>query len=99
MPTYSYKRPVKVLIDDTSKYPYEHMTHYFNTTCREQFHNSSKEVQEKLYEMFTDYEDVLSKVYGDGLVKSTILLPKLHREGVDNEFNEVKAYKEWLDKR
>jgi hypothetical protein len=54
-------------------------------------------VQEKLYEIFTDYEDVLSKVYRDGLVKSTILLPKLLRDGVDN--NEVKEYKKWLDKR
>ena len=97
MPTYSYKRPVRVLIDDSSKYPYEHMTHYFNTVCRASFYESSQEVKEQLYEMFTDYEDVLTKVYGDGLVKSTILLPKLLREGVDN--HEVKAYEEWLDKR
>lgn len=97
MPTYSYKRPVKVLVDDSSKYPYEHMTHYFNTTCRAQFHNSPKEVQEKLYEMFTDYEDVLTKVHKDGLMKSTIFVPKMLRDGVDNQ--EIRAYKEWLDKR
>jgi hypothetical protein len=99
MPTYSYKRPVRVLIDDSSKYVYEHMTHYFNTNCRAAFYDSPQEVREQLYEMFTDYEDVLTKVYGDALVKSTILLPKLYREGIENEFNEVKAYKEWLDKR
>lgn len=97
MPTYSYKRPVRVLIDDSSKYVYEHMTHYFNTNCRAAFYDSPQEVREQLYEMFTDYEDVLAKVHKDGLMNSTIFLPKLLRDGVDNE--EVRVYKEWLDKR
>jgi hypothetical protein len=34
---------------------------------------------------------------GDGLTKSSIFVPKLLRDGVDNEL--VRNYKIWLDKR
>jgi hypothetical protein len=97
MPTYSYKRPVKVLLDDSSKYEYEHMSHFFNIECRKTFYSMTQEEKELVYDLFTEHEDVLVKVFGDGITKSTVLWSKMMKDGVDND--EIKAYKEWLDKK
>ena len=65
MPTYSYKRPVKVLLDDSSKYVNEHLSYFFNIHGREAFYKMSVEDQERLYEHFTDDENILVKLFGE----------------------------------
>jgi|OM-RGC.v1.031172975 hypothetical protein len=97
MPTYSYKRPVRVLLDDSSKYAHEHMTHYFNTYYKAYFLSLPQEKKELMYELMTNHEEVLVKVL-KGLGQSEVLLPKLLREG-RFDIEEVVRYKEWLDKK
>ena len=51
MPTYSYKRPVRVLLDDSSKYVNEHITHFFDVYSMQCLLNASQETRERAFEM------------------------------------------------
>jgi len=97
MPTYSTKRPVKVLMNPVGDLVDEHLANFYNTVSLTVFNNMTQEEKERVYELLTDFEDVHAVLDGDGLLKSSIFLPKLLRDGVDNEL--VRNYKIWLDKR
>jgi len=97
MPTYSNIRPVKVLYVDSSTYVDEHMTHFFNNYVGERFNLMDQQQKERTYKFLTDYESLLIKIFGQGLLKSNIFLPELLRNSVD--IIQVREYKEWLDKQ
>lgn len=97
MPTYSIKRPVKVLTNPVGDLVDEHLANFYNTVSLDVFNNMTQEEKERVYEFLTDFEDVHVALDGDGLTKSSIFLPKLLRDGVDNEI--VRNYKIWLDNR
>jgi|694.fasta_scaffold54821_2 hypothetical protein len=97
MPTYSIKRPVKILTNPVGDLVNEHLANFYNTVSLNAFNNMTQEEKERVYELLTDYEDILTAQDGDGLLKSSIFLPKLLRDGIDNEL--VRNYKIWLDNR
>lgn len=96
MPTYSYQRPVKVLIDNLD-YTDEHLSHFFNTHSLNAYNSMTQQKKERVFEMLTKHENLLTKVYGNGLVKSNVFWPKLARDNVDNVY--VTQYKKWLEKQ
>lgn len=96
MPTYSYKRPVRVLLDDSSKYVNEHITHFFDVYSMQCLLNASQETRERTFEMVTKHEELLIKLLGETILKSKIFFPKALRDGTDNPLME--EYKKWLDK-
>jgi hypothetical protein len=97
MPTYSIKRPVKILTNPVGDLINEHLANFYNTVSLNAFNNMTQEEKERVYELLTDYEDIFTAQDGDGLLKSSIFLPKLLRDGIDNEL--VRNYKIWLDNR
>jgi hypothetical protein len=97
MPTYSIKRPVKILTNPVGDLVNEHLANFYNTVSLNAFNNMTQEEKERVYELLTDYEDIFTALDGDGLLKSSIFLPKLLRDGIDNEL--VRNYKIWLDNR
>jgi hypothetical protein len=97
MPTYSIKRPVKILTNPVGDLINEHLANFYNTVSLNAFNNMTQEEKERVYELLTDYEDIFTALDGDGLLKSSIFLPKLLRDGIDNEL--VRNYKIWLDNR
>ena len=97
MPTYSYQRPVKVLVDDNTKYVEEHVSHFLNTFSQNAFNSMTQEKKERVYKMLMDHELLLVKIFGEGMAKSQMLWPKLLRDGVDNE--STRNFKNWLEKQ
>jgi hypothetical protein len=68
MPTYSIKRPVKILTDDSAKYVDEHMTFFFNTFSSNAFNALNKEKKERVYKALTYHENILIKLFGNSLL-------------------------------
>ena len=97
MPVYSYKRPVKVLVDDSSKYQEEHLTHFFNKYCAVALSSLPKEQKERVYKMLTEHEEIIVKLFGAAITNSDAFIPHLHKKGVTNELTQ--GYKEWLAKQ
>ena len=97
MPTYSSIRPVKVLHVDSSKYVDEHMTYFFNNYTLATFNSMDQQQKERAYKFLTDYESLLIKIFGKGLLNSEVFMPELLRKGVKNSITH--DYKIWLDKQ
>lgn len=96
MPVYSSIRPVKILINNLD-YTDEHLTHFFNTYSLNAFDLMTQQKKERVFEMLTKHENLLTKFYGNALIKSGVFVPKLARDNVDNVY--VTEYKKWLEKQ
>jgi hypothetical protein len=96
MPVYSSIRPVKILINNLD-YTDEHLTYFFNTYSLNAFDLMTQQKKERVFEMLTKHENLLTKFYGNALLQSAVFVPKLARDNVDNVY--VKEYKKWLEKQ
>jgi hypothetical protein len=57
----------------------------------------TQQKKERVFEMLTKHENLLTKFYGNALLKSGVFVPKLVRDNVDNVY--VTEYKKWLEKQ
>jgi hypothetical protein len=58
---------------------------------------TTQEERERYYKYFTENEELIIKVFGEGLSKSKVFVPVALRNGVDNFL--TYEYKQWLDKQ
>lgn len=96
MPTYSSQRPVRIT-DESEKYVEDHITYFFNTVSFGIIQSFSTEDKERFFKLVTDHESLITKLYGNAVTNSKILLPVCLRKGVKNKL--VEEYKVWLDKQ
>lgn len=97
MPTYSYKRPIKILMVDSSKYVNEHMTHFFDVYTQKRLMDSPIELRERFFEMTTKHHPLLIKLLGESITRSQLWLPRLIEEGIETPL--VQDFKKWLEKQ
>lgn len=96
MPTYSYKRPIRLTGDsDDNKYLGEHLTHFFNTISYNIVNSFSQEDKERFFKMVTNHENMITKLYGECVLNSVIFLPAAIKKGTKDKL--VDEYKIWLD--
>lgn len=90
--------PVLITADSSDdSFIYEHVAHFFNTRCLEASKSLTQEERERYYKYFTENEELIIKVFGEGLSKSKVFVPVSLRNGVDNFL--TFDYKEWLEKQ
>jgi hypothetical protein len=90
--------PVLLTADSSDdSFIHEHVAHFFNTRCLEASKSLTQEERERYYKYFTENEELIIKVFGEGLSKSKVFVPVALRNGVDNFL--TYEYKQWLEKQ
>ena len=98
MPTYSYKRPVRVTADGRDeKYKTDHIKHFTNTVICPNILSLSQEDKEKYFKFHKDYEFLLMKIYDHKLFDEKFFLAKASKNNIDDIL--VNQYKDWLEKQ
>lgn len=91
-------KPLKVTADeDDKKYLHEHVSYFFDVISYEIISSFSKQDKERYFKMVTEHEKMITKLYGNCMLNSTVFLPVALRKGVDNQL--IREYKTWLNKQ
>lgn len=97
MPTYSQQRPVRAIDGSDEKYRIDHLKHFFNTVIYQNIVSLTQEEKEEFFQMQTDYEWLMVKIFGENIVNMesvVVFLPAAVRRNESNVL--VNQYKEWL---
>jgi hypothetical protein len=90
--------PVLITVDDDGEtYLHDQLTHFFNTISYDVIRGFSPHDKDRYFDLITNHEDMIANLYGNSIVNSIIFLPRLFREGIDNEL--MQEYVTWLEKQ
>lgn len=99
MPTHVTRKPVLVWSNATpEEEKRHHIRHFIETNPLATLMSLSTEDKHRWFQIQTDMEDIVAKVYGENMTHymgPAMLLPKAAREGVDHPF--VNEYRQWLN--
>jgi len=78
--------PTKILDCVRSQdYVNEHITHFFDVYSMKYLMSANQETKERAFEMFSKHQNLLIKLFGEGLSNSKLIL--------------IDEYNEWLSKQ